>query len=409
MKVLFLNPTGAIGGAERALLDLMASVAAARPDWGLELIAATDGDLVREAGAIGVPASVIPLPESVRTVGDAGAGGPAGDQVSVLRVAALLGLAAPAVISYLCRLRRAIGKADPTLIHTNGFKMHVLGARAMTRRSRLVWHLHDYVQPRPIMSRLLRWHVRRCRAVIANSKSVAADARVVLGSTTPIFPVYNAIDLARFTPVGPQLDLDELSGLEPLGEGGVRVGLVATFARWKGHTTFLRALAALPLDSRVRGYVVGSPLYQTHGSQHSLEELRALAAALGLNGRIGFTGFVARAPAVFRSLDIVVHASTAPEPFGLVIAEAMACGRAVVASTCGGAAELFSDGVDALGHRPGDPADLAEQIMRLVRDRDLRVRLGENAAAVAARHFTRSRLATELIPIYSNVAAGRGT
>ena len=54
-----------------------------------------------------------------------------------------------------------------------------------------------------------------------------------------------------------------------------------------------------------------------------------------------------------RALDVVVHASTQPEPFGLVIAEAMACGRAVVVSSGGGAAEIVTPGEDALVHEVG--------------------------------------------------------
>ena len=106
-----------------------------------------------------------------------------------------------------------------------------------------------------------------------------------------------------------------------------------------------------------------------------------------------------------RALDIVVHASTEPEPFGLVIAEGMACGRAVVVSEAGGAVELFDAGVNALGHTPGDAAQLAERITLLATDRDLRARLGARARATAERRFNRTRLAAELIPIYHAVTA----
>jgi glycosyltransferase involved in cell wall biosynthesis len=101
-----------------------------------------------------------------------------------------------------------------------------------------------------------------------------------------------------------------------------------------------------------------------------------------------------------RSLDVVVHASTEPEPFGLVIAEAMACGRAVVASRAGGAAELIHPEEDALGHAPGDTAGLSAQIRRLVEDEALRARLGIAGRAVAEARFDRTRLAAELVPIY---------
>ncbi len=72
------------------------------------------------------------------------------------------------------------------------------------------------------------------------------------------------------------------------------------------------------------------------------------------------------------ALDVVVHASTRPEPFGRVIVEGMACGRAVVAVRDGGSAELFEDGVEALGVPPDDPDALAAAIDRLVADADLR-------------------------------------
>ncbi len=404
MKLLFLSPAANPGGAERALLDLMASVGAARPDWRLELIAAADGELIRAARELGVTASVIRFPRPLAAIGDAGAGGPAGDHANAIAVAARLALAAPAIAAYARELARAIADRAPDLIHTNGFKMHVLGAWAAPRGAPLVWHLHDYVRARPMMSRLLRAHVRRAAAVIANSHSVAADARAALSRRVAIFTVHNAIDLERFTPAGPRLDLDRLARMEPLGEGGLRVGLIATLARWKGHRTFLRALAALPETAPVRGYVIGGPLYETAGSQHALDDLRAFANSLGLGGRVGFTGFVADAPAALRALDIVVHASTEPEPFGLVIAEAMACGRPVIASAAGGAAELFIDGADAIAHRPGDAAGLAAAIARLAADRELRRRLGASAATTAARRFTRARMAAELIPLYERAA-----
>ena len=94
-----------------------------------------------------------------------------------------------------------------------------------------------------------------------------------------------------------------------------------------------------------------------------------------------------------RALDVVVHASTRPEPFGLVIAEAMACGRAVITSGTGGAGELVRDGVDAVTHRPGDAVDLASRIERLAADAALRARLGRAARDTAERRFDAARLA----------------
>ncbi len=88
VKILYLNPNGTMGGAERALLDLMRAVREARPDWSLELVVPADGDFSAAARAHGIDTHILPLPPAVARLGDAGAGGPAGDGISK---AALLG------------------------------------------------------------------------------------------------------------------------------------------------------------------------------------------------------------------------------------------------------------------------------------------------------------------------------
>jgi glycosyltransferase involved in cell wall biosynthesis len=231
---------------------------------------------------------------------------------------------------------------------------------------------------------------------------VAADAGRVLGGGPRVQAVWNAVDLGRFAPDGPRLDLDALAGLPPAADV-LRVGLVATFAAWKGHEVFLEALARLSPDLRVRGYVVGGPIYETAGSQVTLEALRARAGALGLAGRVGFTGFVDDTAAAMRALDVVVHASTEPEPFGLVIAEAMACGRPVVVSAAGGAGELAEAAGSVPTFAPGDAAGLARRITGLAADPRLCTRLGDEGRRTAERCFAPSRMAGELTAVYEGL------
>jgi glycosyltransferase involved in cell wall biosynthesis len=282
--------------------------------------------------------------------------------------------------------------------------MHLLAAWAGPRRTPVVWHLHDFAARRRLTSRLLKRSAKRCAAIVANSRSVAQDARELFGDVVTVHPVWNAVDLGRFAPGGPTLDLDALSQLPAAGHDVVRVGLVATFARWKGHETFLEALSKLPASLNLRGYVIGGPVYETAGSQVALAELRARAQSFGIAARVGFTGFIADSSAAIRSLDIVVHASTDPEPFGLVIAEAMACGKAIVASRAGGAIELTEACANAVTYVPGDAQALADRIEQLARDESLRRELGASGRATAERCFTRSRMALELTPIYQRLA-----
>src|SRR6185436_19433560 len=112
--------------------------------------------------------------------------------------------------------------------------------------------------------------------------------------------VWNAVDLQEFSPEGSRLDLDTLSGLSPADGDVVRVGLVATLAKWKGHNVFLQALSLLPESLPVRGYIIGDSIYRTDGSQWHLDELRNQAKNLGLVEKVGFTGFVERSARALR-------------------------------------------------------------------------------------------------------------
>lgn len=404
MRVLYLNPSGQLGGAEVCLLNMMASLRAAKPEWPLHLITSDDGPLVLKAAELGIQTIVLPFPARLARLGDAGAGGPAGDEVSRFTLLRRLLAALPSVISYRRRLRRVIRKLSPDVIHTNGFKMHVLGALARTPRTPVIWHIHDYVRSRPVMARLLKRLATRCAIAITNSKSVAEDVRASCGERLRVRTLYNGIDLNTFSPDGPELDLDALSGLPPAAPGTIRVGLLATLARWKGHATFLRAMALVPESLPVRGYITTGQLYQTDGSQSSQTEIEKLIKTLCLSRRIGLTGFVDRPASAMRALDVVVHASTEPEPFGLVIAEGMACGKAVITSHAGGATELVEEKINALTHQPGDAEELARAIVELTTDAPLRARLGAAGRLTAEQRFDRARLATELIPIYQEVS-----
>lgn len=389
MKIVYLNPCGKFGGAETSLREILGSVRAAQPAWELWLVLGEDGPLAAIARDLGVRVIVQPFPPELSRLGDAGRGA---GLWSMCR-------AAWGTMRYARALSAVLRRIGPDIVHTNGFKMHLLGAWTRPAQTLLVWHIHDYVSTRRLMSRFLRLFGKSCTLAVTNSKSVASDLHSLLPALRTV-TIYNGIDLNRFSPIGKKIDLDAAAGLEPAPPGTVRVGLVATFARWKGHQVFLEALARLSSQTPIRGYIIGGPIYQTGGSQWSWEEFHEQANRLKLQGRVGFTGFLDDVAGAMRSLDIVVHASTQPEPFGMVIIEGMACGKAIIASQAGGAAEIFTEDENALGHPPGDAAALAQQIARLAGDRELRSRLGRSGRATAERLYHGRRLAEELGAVY---------
>jgi glycosyltransferase involved in cell wall biosynthesis len=369
------------------------------PSSSIRLITLTDGPLQAAARELGVESEVVPLPSSLSELGDSRLSG--GRAMLALR--SLLRL--PSLASFVRRLKHAVREFNPDLVYSNGIKTHLLTRFAVPLSVPVVWHIHDFLGTRPAAGWLLRRARGRARGTIAISNAVADDIRKVLPGMH-VNVVTNAVDLTRFSPGSADGDdLDRRAGLPLAPAGTVRVGLVATYARWKGHLAVLDAAARLatrPPTLPVRWYIVGGPIYRT-AAQFTEAELRAEADSRGLTGRVGFVPFAADPVPIYRSLDVVLHASTQPEPFGLTVAEAMACGRAVIVSAAGGAAELFTDGVDALGAEPGNVEQLTDAVQRLVEDGELRARLGVAARRTAEARFDATRYGAELGRVYRSM------
>jgi glycosyltransferase involved in cell wall biosynthesis len=397
MRIALVSVSGQLGGSEAVLLQLVGEINRLRSSWDVRLVSLMEGPLVDRAKALDAGVHVVPMPRSVASLGEWGG------RRRALGLLSSVATAAGDLRVYQRQFSDALGAIDPDVVHTNGFKAHVMAARMSTRALRL-WHIHEYVSSRPVTRRLLRRYGSHPDLVVANSLSVANDVTCVVKGRLrrPVRVIHNGVDLDRFRTEGPAADLDAICGLPRAEAGTVRVGLVATFARWKGHDTFLRAMARLD-HVPVRGYIIGGALYDTAGSQWSLEQLRAEVDALGLGSRVGFTGFQPDMPAFVRALDVVVHASNEPEPFGLAILEGMASGKAVVTTGMGGAGEIVEHDHTAVVHAAGDPHALAMAIERLAADAALRARLGSAARAAAEQRFSAARFGEAFVSLYEAV------
>jgi glycosyltransferase involved in cell wall biosynthesis len=396
-----LNPTGSLGGGERSLLDLVASLRRRDPSIEPHLIACGDGPLLADARRAGATAELLPMPPALARAGDSGA-------VSRWKLVALAQAMRAGVSSlrFARTLRGAIAAARPDVVHSNGIKTHLLAAMAPLPGVPLVWHVRDFVSSRPVSGMLLARCARARPTVIAVSRAVADDVRAALrDDAIPVHVILNGIDTDHFAPSADRAaDLDHLAQLAPpVPAGALRVGLVATYARWKGQDLFLeaaRAVRAAAPHVPVRFYIVGGPIYRTAGSQFRSDKLIDRARELGVGDVVGLIPFQPDPAPVYRALDVVVHASTRPEPFGRTIVEAMSCGRAAVVSNEGGAAELVRDGHDALAFRPRDAGALAAAIVRLIEDAGLRACLGAEARRAAVERFDRRRLGAAVCELY---------
>ena len=169
-----------------------------------------------------------------------------------------------------------------------------------------------------------------------------------------------------------------------LPPAGPLVGIVGRLQRWKGMHVFLDAVAILRrARPDLHAVIVGGP-HETEPGYG--DELRTQARVLGLGAAVTFAGFQSNATEWMQAMDVVVHAAD-DEPFGIVVIEAMALGKPVVAGSGGGPAEIVTHGRDGLLAPYGDAAALAAAIEQYLADPGFGARAGA-AARARAQQFS---------------------
>ena len=179
------------------------------------------------------------------------------------------------------------------------------------------------------------------------------------------------------------------------------MGIVGRIVEWKGQREFLNMAAmAMREDPNLGAVIIGDV---TDAMDAYGQEIQRQAAELGIADRLWFAGFLPDPRQVFALVDVLVHSSILPEPFGLVITEAMALGIPVVAANAGGPLEILTDGVDGFLADPRDPATVAARVASLFADPDLYGRIGAAARRSALARFSPSVYVERLAQVYDSV------
>ena len=407
MKILFLNPVGTLGGAERSLLELISIIRKARPDWQIDVLLGDEGPLELAASELGVHVCLKKFPYGLKVAGDSGFRG-SRKWLLILCAAIKVPFQLYQIWRYTVFLKDFIKKRNPQIVHSNGFKYHLLTGLFKLTGVKFVWHVRDYVTSRLIAGKCIRWFCSKPDVVVANSYSVLNDWKKLFHPSTCIV-LYNTVDDRVFNSCGQRKKLPLLP-LHDKEVGQIIVGFVASFARWKGQLLFIKAIELVMKNrrhSQVSFCIVGGPIYSTNSSQYSLAELQSYVNELGLSGIVHFIPHQRDMPEIYQALDIVVHASTEPEPFGRTIVEAMACGIPVVAAMDGGVLEIVQDGINGLGFRSGYSDNLAAKIELLLGDASLRVRLGSAGRKFVHEHFSRDALSDQVVDFYDCLNCGK--
>jgi glycosyltransferase involved in cell wall biosynthesis len=177
------------------------------------------------------------------------------------------------------------------------------------------------------------------------------------------------------------------------------VMLPGRLTRWKGQTVLIEALAKLGRRD-LCCLLVGSD----QGRTDYRNEVESLVKARGLDGVVRAVDHCRDMPAAFKLSDVVVSASTDPEAFGRIVAEAQAMGRPVIATDHGGAREILIPGQTGWLVPPGNADQLAAALNEaLSLDEQQRMALAETASAHIRAHFSREQMCEATLGVYTEV------
>ena len=371
LPVIFLDHTAKWSGGEIALLRTLEAFDRKRVEPILLL--AEDGPLAERARERGIETHILPLAENLREVRKDTLGG-----------AGLLGKVgtAAAFAGYAFRVARFARKRKAALLHCNSLKADIYGAIAgKIARLPVIWHVRDHIDPSYLPETAVRafraMALRLPAAVITNSES----------SKERLFP--DGPGRMRCIVAYDGLSSRELlSPMPPESDGWKNdpphIGIVGRFVEWKGQHLFLDAAARLTAAGIEAKYIlIGAALF---GEDKYAADLYRQAEALG--ERVVFTGFQNDVPAILRTLDILVHASVTPEPFGQVVIEGMAEGVPVIASKGGGVREIVTDGKNGILTPMGDAAALMLALKGLLADPRRASEISRKGFSHVREHFT---------------------
>ncbi len=386
INILYLNPAGYIGGAEKSLLDLLDNLD--RNRFRPLVVLLSPGPLELKLRKRGIDCRIVPLPAALL-------GASRRSRPSALRLLPALPFLLPPVI---IRLYRLIREEEISLVHTNGIKAHLLAVIPAFLAGRpLIWHFRD-LPGRGGLGRTFRILARFFpERIIANSTAVKDE----LGGLDRTEVVYNGVEISR-----PRTEAEISRARKDLGlgPGEIAIGTVGHFAPLKGYEELLRAavrvIAKVP---SARFLITGEAVYPAYRDYR--RRLENQAAGLGLKKKVIFTGAREDQSEILDVLDIFVLPSRS-EGFGRANLEAMAAGLPVISTTVGGIPEVVIDGETGILVPPRQPAVLAEAIITLAEDGRRRKKLGA-AGRRRAELFTIGKMADGVTAIYRGILSER--
>ncbi|HLY07142.1 MAG TPA: glycosyltransferase [Rhizomicrobium sp.] len=374
--ILQVVPRLDTGGAERTTIDI--AVALKREGF-IALVASEGGRMVGEIEAVGGEWISMPL-----------------DTKSPFALAA-----------NARRLETLIRARDVRLVHARSRAPAWSALRAAhVARVPFVTTFHGAYSAGSGLKRLYNSVMLRGDAVIANSQWTADHIRSTYSfRPKQLVVVPRGIDLDRFDPARVSSDrIDRLRKSWGVLESHVVILLPGRITRWKGQLVLVQALAKMFRNGVRSVHVVLAG--DAQGRDAYAAELRRNIEDSGLGEIVTIAGHVEDMAAAYRSADIVVSASTDPEAFGRVAAEASAMERPVIATDHGGARETIRPGVSGLLVPPGDAVALAAALGQLLHaGAEVRLAMGRRGREHIVKNYSLARMTADTLALYRQLLA----
>lgn len=269
-------------------------------------------------------------------------------------------------------------------------KGHVYGGLAAWRAGMPAAWFQMGMPEDGLLDRMSRW--LPAEAVFTCSEFVAGLQRAKQPRAN-VIPIHLGVDLTRF-------DLHELptpsQAREQLGlpATGPIIGIVGRLQRWKGMHTLIDAMPTVLRSHPDAHCVIVGGAYPAEPEYE--KELHQQVELLGIHSSVTFAGAQSNVPHWMQAMDVFVHASR-QEPFGIVVVEAMALGKAVVAAVPGGPSEMIVPEKNGLLFETGDSAGLAENLATVLSDPTLRKTIGDQAMDLARSKFSSGAFARRTV------------
>lgn len=301
-------------------------------------------------------------------------------------------------------LLRLIKEKNIALVHTN--TNTILAGPIAARIARLphIWSIHELVLEPDVVRATLHFLIPRLSTKVVTVSRAVRDHML---KDAPKFAdrfefILGSIDVEPFLKAGGRSRVRREWGVS---DDELLVGMAARVTRWKGQAVFAEMAKLLAQRRPKVKYVAVGGVFDTEN--FFMEGFKEQVRALGIAEYLIIQDFRSDMPDVFAALDVFVLPSTQPEPFGLVVLEAMAAGKPVVATAPGGPSETVVEGETGYLVEPADPAATAAAVEKLLADPVTRARMGEEGRKRACAIFALPRYVREFQDLYSRLIGER--